>query len=106
MKRSASILGLLFVAACATQLTPAGAKVRITTNPDVVKGCRFVANVRATGANTQSMFVHAGAAPNAQDVENVQKKLQNETARLGGDTVFLSKQEGTSAIGEAYRCAD
>lgn len=91
---------VMSVTGCAG-LSAEGARVRLTNNPDVVKGCEFIANVKGS----------SGWGRNAAQLgeNNVENKMKNQTAKLGGNTVYLisSKSGFTSyGIGEAYRCLD
>jgi hypothetical protein len=88
--------------ACAS-LSPAGQGVRVTVNPDVVRGCEFVGNVKASSG-------WGGPAGGNIGEDQVQIKMQNETAELGGDVLFLTSNQaggygGSSrGVGEAYNC--
>lgn len=92
--------GLLFVCAAllsaCVSTTPQGARVRVTSNPDVVKPCKFLGNVRATSG-------WGGSAGTGLAGSNTEKTLQNKTASLGGNVVFVVAS-GIHASGEAYRC--
>lgn len=76
--------------------TAAGSRVRVTSNPDVVKGCEFLGNVKATSG-------WGGSAGTGLAGSNTEKTLQNKTAELGGNVVFVVAS-GIHASGEAYRC--
>ena len=74
--------------------TPEGAKVRVTSNPTVVTGCTFLGNVTGTGfyGPDESIVI-----------------VQNKTAELKGDTVFVAETDlgglhGRGLRGEAYLC--
>jgi hypothetical protein len=88
---------VLTLAACVS-LTPAGEKVRVTSNPDVVKGCTFLGNVKATSG-------FSGPGETGLGTSNTEKTLQNKTAALGGNVLFLTAP-GVHATGEAYACQD
>jgi hypothetical protein len=91
--------GLLFLAlicAACVSTTPAGERVRVTSNPDVVKGCKFLGNVRATSG-------WGGPAGTGLASSNTEKTLQNKTAALGGNVLY-EVQAGIHASGEAYKC--
>ena len=93
------VLGALALAtmiASCVSTTPAGEKVRVTSNSDIVKGCKFLGNVKAT-----SSFGGSGGTGLAGS--NTEKTLQNKTAELGGNVVFVVSS-GIHASGEAYRC--
>jgi Domain of unknown function (DUF4156) len=86
---------LLAVVGCKT-LTPEGAQVRVTSNPEVVRGCRFLGNVRDDGSNA------AGSANRVEDM------LRSKTAALGGNVLMITSTTATPQIttmsGEAYSC--
>jgi hypothetical protein len=88
------VLTLLVVGCVST--TPEGANVRVTGNPDVVKGCQFLGNVKATSG-------WGGPAGTGLGSSNTEKTLQNKTAKLGGNVVYVVAS-GVHASGEAYKC--
>jgi hypothetical protein len=96
MRRLVAVVGLLVLPACVS-LTPEGEKVRVTNNPDVVRGCEFISNVTATSG-------WGGSAGTAGGTANTEATLRNKTAKAGGNTLFLTTA-GTHASGEAYRCS-
>lgn len=96
MKRRIVLVLLAGMLPACVSTTPRGAEVRVTGNPDAVKGCEFLGNVKAT-----STF-HGAAGGLASS--NTEKTLQNKTAALGGNVVFVVSS-GVHASGEAYRCA-
>ena len=67
-------------------------QVRFTSNPDVVKDCKFVSNV--TGQISKGNFVVFSAVETASILAR----------KLGADTLF-SVQSGSHITGEAYLCA-
>jgi hypothetical protein len=69
--------------------------VRVTTNPDVVKGCEFLGNVSSTSGWGGPLGTGLGSA-------NTEKDLRNKAARMGGNILFLSSS-GVHASGEVYR---
>jgi hypothetical protein len=97
------LIGVAFLAIGVTgcvSLTPEGQRVRITNNPDVVRGCEFVGNLRS------GSMLGGGTGE-----ERAQVDMQNETARLGGNVLFLTSSHGGPNLGagawsagEAYRC--
>jgi Domain of unknown function (DUF4156) len=89
--------GLLIVVCGCTSASPAAQKVRITQNPEAVKGCRFLGNVKATSG-------WGGAAMSGVGAHNAEVALQEKTAKLGGDVLFVVAS-GTHASGEAYDCS-
>jgi hypothetical protein len=83
-RRNVVGLSVLLLAGCAT-LTPEGAKVRITNNPQATAGCKFLGNVKGKFDND----------------------LRSEAAKLGADVVFNMTQPNEPHIwqhGEAYSC--
>jgi Domain of unknown function (DUF4156) len=96
MSRPALILVCAALLSACVSTTPQGQKVRVTNNPDVVKPCQFLGNVKATSS------FHSAAEGLAES--NTEKTLQNKTASLGGNVLFVVAS-GIHASGEAYRCA-
>ena len=93
------LLGLSLLPAC-TSLTSEGAKVRVTMNPDAVHGCEFLGNVSASSG-------WGGPAGGNAGEESVQYQMQNETAKHGGNVLFIVSSKArysTRGVGEAYRC--
>lgn len=88
------VVGLLLLTGACVSVSQQGQQVRVTSSPEVVKGCVFLGNVKATsgwGTNT-------GLA-----ASNTEKTLQNKAAKLGANVVFVVASGG-HATGEAYRC--
>ena len=77
-------------------LSEKGTHVRVTGNPDAVKGCEFLGNVKAT-------WGWGGGAGTGLAGSNTEKTLQNKAADLGGNVLFVVSS-GIHASGEAYRC--
>lgn len=101
--RLAATFALLISSCAANNLTPAGEKVRLTRNPDVVKGCTFIKNVSVhPGDITTTWGGHADSGA----MEKRDNELRNEASKAGGDTVVEVTAEGTYASGEVYRCGD
>lgn len=62
--------------------------VRITANPEAVRECKFLGNVKSVGHATRSTW-----------------DLQWKTARLGGNTLFtVNPKPGREIFGDAYSC--
>lgn len=103
MKAAVILAGVFLCLGACASLTPAGQRVRITVNSDVVRGCEFVGNVKAS-----SGWGGPGGGNIGED--QVQTKMQNEAAELGGNVLFLTSNKaggygGSSrGIGEAYKC--
>lgn len=103
MRRIAIVICAGTVLAGCASLSPGGKRVRVTANSDVVRGCEFVGNVKASSG-------WGGPAGGNIGEDQVQTKMQNETAELGGDVLFITSNKaggygGSSrGIGEAYNC--
>jgi hypothetical protein len=111
MTTHAWILAILITAGCAS--TPATPEekgredriaardhewrdVRVTANPDAVKGCKPLGNVSEDATN----ILGSGA-------ENVQKGLKKKAAAMGGNVLFVISTEThrySSGSGEVYAC--
>jgi len=85
----------ILLPACVS-ISQKGAQVRVTNNPDVVKGCQFLGNVKATSG-------WGGSAGTGLAGSNTEKSLQNQTANLGGNVMYVVAS-GIHASGEAYLC--
>jgi|ERR1041385_2636836 hypothetical protein len=104
------LLGVVFAAGCITpppepQVSPQVAAVRVTRNPTVVTGCKFVADVKAVSG---IFFSYPGLATAETRATTA---LRQQTDSLGGNTVYVTKTEtdktvpgGSLLAGEAYRC--
>lgn len=82
---------------CAT-LTSEGKRVRVTHNPEVIRDCKFIQNVKANSGWEEGT-----------GEDQVEIKMQNETAESGGNVLFVSQNLGAKVFfsrgsGEAYRC--
>jgi hypothetical protein len=77
---------LLGVTAACTTVTPEGGDVRLTNNPDAVKGCQFLANINTVGWSSS------------------EKAFRREVVKAGGNVGFITHIQGIRYIGEAYRC--
>jgi hypothetical protein len=75
-----------------SRVKEASLNVRISSNPEAVRGCQFLANVN----DLTSGEVTHGTYPVRQAV------LRYNTVSAGGDTVLLTSDPHT---GEAYRCS-
>lgn len=97
-KITVALLGALVGLAGCVSMTPAGEAVRITTRSDVVAGCKFITNVKATSG-------WGGVAGQGIADSNTEKTLQNKTAKAGGNVLYVINS-GQHASGEAYHCAE
>jgi hypothetical protein len=93
------IYSLVFLSlfGCATA-TPQAQLVRVTNNPDVVRGCEFLGNVKA-------MSGWGGSAAGGLAARNIEETLKQRTHDLGGNVVYIIQNETSRGTGEAYRCA-
>jgi len=91
-------LGALILLVGCISASPAAQQVRMTSNPEVVKGCAFLGNVRATSG-------WGGPAGTGIGSHNTDVALREKTAKLGGNVVFVVAS-GVHASGEAYRCPE
>jgi hypothetical protein len=76
---------------------PEAQKVRVTNNPDVVRGCEFLGNVKA-------MSGWGGSAGGGIAAANIEETLKERTHALGGNVVFMVANASSRGTGEAYRC--
>jgi uncharacterized protein YbjQ (UPF0145 family) len=103
MKKLVGILSLLILGGCVTtSMTAKGQEVRMTSNPDIVKGCKFLGEVKGSD-HMNGGFVGQGAAE-----ENANRRLRNNAAQMGANTVFIATSttntSGSVQRGEAYLC--
>ena len=95
MKKIIVVLALL--AASCVSASPEAQNVRVTNNPDVVRGCEFLGNVKA-------MSGWGGAAGSGLAAHNIEETLKERTYKLGGNVVYVVGNAGSKGTGEAYRC--
>lgn len=110
MRRHIHLVGTIIVigalpclAGCVTvQLTPEAERVRVTSNPDAVKGCTLIGNVDASDQWNGGQFGQMAAE------ENANRTLKNKTAAMNANTVFVTTSTtntgGSRIRGEAYNC--
>jgi hypothetical protein len=111
------ITGLLLLSSCATTSANkrdqekegdrAVRNVRVTTNPEVVRGCKFLGNVRDSAESCA--FCGDAAA-------KLEEKLARKTVSLGGNVLMTAPMTSggqlwnghplTAGSGEAYLCTD
>lgn len=90
-------------------MTPAARNVRSTSDPEVVRGCRFLGNVHATSFLLAAHILRSGFAGGfwkhlGRDNRDV--ALRKKTAKLGGNVVLIRISETNSTAGEAYKCEE
>jgi len=92
---------LLPLAGCTATLTATGGQVRVTNNPEVVRGKEYIGTVHQ-GA------MAGGMAGVVNSSERAYTKLRNKAAEMGGDTVYVVSESGNNVSGvtvtaEVYR---
>ena len=86
-----SLYIILFSLTSCISLSMEGEKVRLTSNPNVVKNCKFIGDVKA-----YPPYV----LPSDWEI-----KLKNATGKKGGNVVFASSPSLSVTVrGEAYYC--
>lgn len=104
MKRAAIVGLAALLSACVTaQLSPEAERIRLTDNPDVVKPCRFVANVEGSDSMNGGLLGQGAAE------ENAMRRMKNAAAEKGANTLYITKGDGakfsgSKQRGEAYSC--
>jgi hypothetical protein len=101
--RVAALLFVLAVSGCTRiVLAPEEEAVRVTSNPEAVKGCKLLGEVEGSDLMNGGMIGQAAAEDNAY------KFLKRNAHNLGANTVLLSTQSTTTSgarkRGEAYQC--
>lgn len=95
-------LSVLITGCVTTQLTTQGDSVRLTANPDVIADCEFVGNVKGEDRFNGGLIGQSAAE------ENAMRRLLNQAAEIGADTVQISTNSkgfgGSTIRGEAYSC--
>jgi len=89
---------ILLLAGCVTA-RPEAQRVRVTNNPEIVRPCEFLGNVRAL-----SLMGSGGIGRH-----NIEETLKQRTHELGGNVVYIvdqtsGREDIGSGIGEAYSC--
>lgn len=105
MTRLVPIVAFAATSGCVTtRLTPEAELVRVTANAEAVKGCTLLGNLEASDK------LNGGMAGQMAAEENANRRLRNDAAKLGANTVLLSSSttgmSGSRARGEAYKCPD
>jgi uncharacterized protein YbjQ (UPF0145 family) len=104
MKRMAIVAASFLMASCVTtSLTPEGAKVRVTSNPEAVHGCTLVGEVKGADHWNGGMMGQGAAQ------ETAMRELKNRAAAAGANVVLIvtstTNMSGSVQLGEGYRCA-
>lgn len=97
------VLAVTITCSCVTtRTTPAGQAVRITSNPEIVRGCAFLGEVVGKDRMNGGLLGQGAAE------ENATRRVKNTAAEMGADTVLISTSttgfSGSTIRGEAYRC--
>ena len=98
------VLGVVLLGGCVTtRLTPEAELIRVTANPEAVRGCESIGIVK--GADRLQGGVLGGGAAE----ENAMRRMKNAAAKLGANTILLMSSRGTMGggaanQGEAYKC--
>ena len=98
-------IAALALAACHNvKLTPEAEAVRVLREPSQVSRCRFVDDV------VSSDRLSGGLINREKAEENAYKILKQKTAKLGANTVLISKStsgyQGAGMKGKAYSCRE
>ena len=94
----------LMTSACVTsRLTPEAEAIRLTDNPEVVKGCTFIANVEGSDQ------MNGGTLGQGAAEENAMRRMRNQAAEKKANTLYVTRPDGTKFSGshqrgEAYTC--
>jgi uncharacterized protein YbjQ (UPF0145 family) len=105
MRTPILVVSLALLSACVTtHLTPEAEKVRVTTNPEAVRGCKLLGNIEASDKMNGGMVGQMAAE------ENANRRLRNDAAKLGANVVLMGSSttgmSGSRARGEAYACSE
>lgn len=99
---------LLFVfllcSSCVTVgLTPEGEAVRLTSNAEVVRNCKYIGQVKGTD------HMNGGISGQGAAEENAMREIRNNAANMRANTVHLlnvtTGTSGSAVRGEAYLCS-
>jgi uncharacterized protein YbjQ (UPF0145 family) len=84
------------------ELNHYGKDVRVTSNPEVVRGCQFLGEVKG------GEYMLGGSYLQEVAEENAYVDLKNKAGQMGANVVLFMSQttnrSGSAARGEAYRC--
>jgi hypothetical protein len=95
--RGGQFIAVLFMTGCISA-SAAAQKVRMTSNPEVVKGCTFLGNVRATSRWEERRV------PESLVITPTSRSGRGPRSSAGTRCSVVAS--GIHASGEAYRCAD
>lgn len=98
-----AVASVALLSCVTTKVNPAGQTVRMTSNPEIVRGCSYLGEVVGKDRLNGGMLGQGAAE------ENATRRIKNKAATMGADTVFISTSHtgfsGSTIRGEAYRCA-
>lgn len=98
------LMMILLCSGCVTvRLSPDGEMVRLTSNPEVVRNCKYVGQVKG------SDHMNGGLAGQGAAEENAMREIRNNAAEMRANTVHIlnvtTGTSGSAVRGEAYQCA-
>ncbi len=103
LRKAAWILAIL-TAGCTVAAQGNAARIRITSNPEAVRGCKFLGNVEGDDHVNGGQFGQAAAENNATVY------MRNKANALGGNVILMVRSStntgGSNQLGEAYACPD
>lgn len=97
------LLTTFLLSSCVTvAVSPEGSRVRLTSNADVVRGCKYIGQVKGSDR------MNGGLAGQGAAEENAMRDVRNKAAELGANTVHLltvsGRFSGADVRGEGYNC--
>lgn len=103
MMKTCLLLVIMLCSACVNViLSPEGEVVRLTSNPEVVRGCKYIGQVQGTD------HWNGGRSGQGAAEENAMREIRNNAAEMGANTVHLltitTGTSGSAVRGEAYKC--
>jgi len=92
---------VITLSGCATSLSTKGASIRITSQPEDVKGCEYLGQLTSSSS-------WGGFAATGLGFESAMNELKNKAAQMGANTLLTqlisNTMGGTRMIGDAYKC--
>ncbi len=106
MKSMVWLVGLVLVGGCVrAQLTPEAQAVRITTNPEAVRGCDLKGEVAGKSSTWSRGGILFGTKASEEDAR---RRVRLRAVELGGNVVLIETAQtsggGSQQRGEAYLC--
>jgi hypothetical protein len=99
MRRTTILLvAAIFLGGCVSA-SPEAQNVRVTNNPEVVRQCQFLGNVKA-------MSGFAGPAGSGIAARNIEETLKERAHKLGANVVYIVANASSKGTGEAYKCEE